>query len=489
MREDDDRREIALEDLIHVLGQIARAALDAFLVAQAAEVGLDDGLVEAEEGRDARHGHDESRGPDGPGVLADEAGQQRGRPGLRDLFLAVVDGEGAVEQRQRGRQHGEGADPAQDHADQADQPELVEAAEVREDERAVGKARGERRRPGGGGRVNHRDHRRPLVADAAPALLEVAPEEYDPEVDAVSDDDAAQERRVGVQVSHGEEGGAERPETADEHAVDEEHRAADAPEEDEHGQADRGEDDYRGDPEVADQRVVLLERFLHAARVADLHVRRVRRRIERLDRSGNSRLELLLHGDRRALARHVREEDAHLRVGRRVEAFGEAVVPGHTAHVLAAEGLEVEIGLRDLAAAEDVDRVMELLLVFDPVGDEVADALEVLDLHVKRLALAEELELAVDAVLGSRDRRAGNLVQALGEIEDESLRGLDVVGEHENREMVDRLEALGHLVEIDDASCGGGEEFLDVRAKAFVELDRVVEPESARECSEQRDKT
>ena len=114
---------------------------------------------------------------------------------------------------ERGRHHVR-EQPRERHAQAADEPELVEAAEVGGEERGVRDARsercGERREPGRPDRGLHGGERPGAVA----ALLEVAGEQDEPDVDPVPDDDRAEEGGVRVQVPDRELRDTERGERA-----------------------------------------------------------------------------------------------------------------------------------------------------------------------------------------------------------------------------------------------------------------------------------
>src|SRR5207245_1253979 len=90
-----------------------------------------------------------------------------------------------VKERQVGRQKGEGADPAERHADQADDPELPEAAEAGYHERAVREGGAEGRGDGRPGGRAERDPDRARVLAPLTPLLHVARQDDDSDVDPV----------------------------------------------------------------------------------------------------------------------------------------------------------------------------------------------------------------------------------------------------------------------------------------------------------------
>ena len=105
--------------------------------------------------------------------------------------------------------------PGEHHPQAADHAELAEAAELHGDERGVGDARRQRRRQRPPARPPQRHHQRLLDGLPLAARLEIAGQLDDAEVDAVADDDRAQERRVRVEL-----GDAERRQAGQAEGVD-----------------------------------------------------------------------------------------------------------------------------------------------------------------------------------------------------------------------------------------------------------------------------
>ena len=171
----------------------------------------------------AREG-DEEVDREGGDAGGDERGRARGaRDGVGDgeceerprRALALArDGRAPLPGEDERRRHRVGEDPRERHPEAADEPELVEPAEVGGEEGRVRGARGERggerREPGLADGDLHGGEGR----DAVAALLEVAREEDEPDVDAVADDDGPEERGVRVQVADDRLGDAEGDERA-----------------------------------------------------------------------------------------------------------------------------------------------------------------------------------------------------------------------------------------------------------------------------------
>ena len=170
------------------------------VVRQVVEVALHRvGDLPDEEHRGDHRQHREG-GDDRPAVLEharDHRAQRllRGiRPYLGRAAQLLVDGE------QRGHQQ-EGAEPAEEHADPADEPEVPEPAVGRDHEHAEGDAGGRGGEQGGARSGLGALQAGFAQAHALPAKLFQTREIDEPVVDAVAHHDGAEEGRLGVQVA------------------------------------------------------------------------------------------------------------------------------------------------------------------------------------------------------------------------------------------------------------------------------------------------
>ena len=114
------------------------------------------------------------------------------------------------ERGQRGGKHDKRGRPAAQDPDAADQTEVPEPAKICREQRGVGDRRGQRggQRPAQAA-LHGRAQSRRRVGVAA-ALLEIAREQDDAEIDAVSHDDRRQERGRQIQMAHAEAREGER---------------------------------------------------------------------------------------------------------------------------------------------------------------------------------------------------------------------------------------------------------------------------------------
>src|SRR5262249_35317133 len=160
---------------IDFLAPEARTVEHRLLVAQLREVAFERRAREARKADGAdehrRDGQERDRTGATHDELADGARDDRTRltdPGAQPA--AVFDPD---EKRGQGRER---RDPAQEHAQAADDSELVEAAEIGEHERGVSESGRDRRRPGRLRREADRARKGFMAVDAFTALLEIASE-------------------------------------------------------------------------------------------------------------------------------------------------------------------------------------------------------------------------------------------------------------------------------------------------------------------------
>ena len=214
------------------------------LVAQLREVVLE-GVRKPPYEQDGAEQHQGSaRAHHGPRLLLYKAGETAHRPAPGDLPGPGLPSEGgAVPEHQQRRQDREGRKPAQQHAQAADEPEMVEAPEIGDHEGTVGQSGGRRRGDRRRERVPKGDlHAVPCVLSPQPLFL-VSGHQDQAVVDAVPNDDGAQEGGLHVQVADAEVGQAERPEDADHHDKRDVDDRDDGAEVEEYGQGDQRQRD------------------------------------------------------------------------------------------------------------------------------------------------------------------------------------------------------------------------------------------------------
>ena len=183
----------APEQAIDARVEVARLLGGVELGVQLAEVVLERILQEVPqpEGRDDRHRREaEDQRRAAPLDEPCQRPQVQGRaPAGSALVLALVD------EDQDRRQHRERRGPARQRADGAHDAELIEAAEAGHHERRVRRRGRDRRHQRGAPRTGQRLAQRARGGIAVRSLLLVARHQHDGVVDAVAQDDRAQERR------------------------------------------------------------------------------------------------------------------------------------------------------------------------------------------------------------------------------------------------------------------------------------------------------
>ena len=240
VRQDDGRRLRYAEQGVDAVVEDPLVGVAPRLVAQFREVVLE-GVREPPYQQDgAQQHHRYARAHHGPRLFLYQVGETAHRTAPGDLPGPGLPPEGgAVPEHQQRRQDGEGRKPAQQHAQAADEPEMVEATEISDHERAVGQAGGRRRGDRRRERVPEGDlHAVPGVLSTQPLFL-VPGHQDQPVVDAVPYDDGAQEGGLHVQVADAEVGQAERPEDADDHDQRDVDDRDDGAEVEEDGQGDQ----------------------------------------------------------------------------------------------------------------------------------------------------------------------------------------------------------------------------------------------------------
>ncbi len=328
---------------------------------------------------------------------------------------------------------------------------------------------------GAGAGPVHRAGERLLHEDAGAALLDVAGQEDDAEVDAVADDDGAEERRVGVELVDAERpqrGQAERVDRGQQQRRQQDEDAAPPAVVDDDGADHRDQDQHGRDGEVAHQRGRLLDEDGDVAAVADAHARRVARGAAQRRQVGLDAREEL---GRAALAGGVL---AHLDEGHgEVEGLAaEAVVgePGggvaEPVVVLLLDVGDVDRGRR-LALVEQGAHLLGHLVVAARLDAGAHDA-QVGQVEVEGAVLLEE-----GALFGVADAHAGGELRGVsadpgGQIVDEPLAGGEVrgvAGVDDDAEEEQPRDAGAELVDGEDAGRVAGEQLLRLGAQVGVE--------------------
>ncbi len=163
----------------------------------------------------------------------------------------------ALDQREGGRKHGVGRDPAERHPHAADDPEVPKATKRRHGEGEIGGAgrqRRGRRRPHGPGPG---DLQRTLDGMAMPTFLEIPAEIDDPEVDPVADDDRGEKRAGDVEVADGELGEGEGDQRPDRERPAEREHPRQRTKIEEQRRQHRRQGEQRGDGHAGDEAMLL----------------------------------------------------------------------------------------------------------------------------------------------------------------------------------------------------------------------------------------
>jgi hypothetical protein len=215
-----------------------------------------------------------------------------------------------AEREHRGHERND-REPNEQHAHEADGAELAEAAEVRDRERPVRDAPHRRAHELGPKSVAHGDAARFVRRLTARTKLAVAGDEHDGIVDAVAEDDGAEERARRVDVPERRRGeGIGAPHAEQRGQRDDDERPRRAKEEHDPG-AHQQENGTRGEERVAHERLFFSDGVRNVAGVPDDHPCFMVTRVQILDVALHPREErvtcLIARSARR---RHDAEGDA-----------------------------------------------------------------------------------------------------------------------------------------------------------------------------------
>ena len=430
-------------------------------------------------GRDSPGGHrDDTR--EGP-AERDTASGERAQPGdepanpgrHRALAGRQADRRHALDDGEDGRQRGVRRDPAEEHPEAADHPEVPETAELGDHQRAVrsrGRARRRQRRPP---RLAVRDADAVQERGAAPARLQEARHVDDAEVATVADEDREQEPRRHVEVADQDLGEAVGPRDSNADAQQHRDEGAEAQVEKEYDAGNEHGAQVADLGQILVHGRVLGDAGLEVARVPDGDPWPERRDVHSIDGLVHApdRLQSVLEVSVEDL--RADGDDDRLAVLRLVVAVGVAscrVAPEAQARL---DGLDVERRRGRALVEQEPAALAHLVLVAGL--NVVAQLRELARVGEEPGPRREELVRLLHAVLHAPDPRRAHLLDR----RDERVRSAAQRGgrrrvrafEHDE-ERGDPRRPPGHAVELDDARPVSGQQRLEARLHGQTERQR-----------------
>ncbi len=197
-------------------------------------------------------------------------------------------------QGQERRDQQEGAEPAKQHADPADEAEMAESPVRGDHQHAEGDAGRGGGEQGGARRRFRALQARLAQAHSLPTQLFETREVDEPVVDAVAHHDGAEEGGLRVEVANHQAGEAEGDRDGHQHRQPEREDGARIAEEEEEGNQDQRDADQGGARHVVDDRLVLGDEEREGACESDAEVVAIELRLV----PGDHRLHLVDHGAR-----------------------------------------------------------------------------------------------------------------------------------------------------------------------------------------------
>ena len=423
-----------------------------------------------------QHGTDDSeRRRGGHQAPRPEVDQAQGKPAVEPFPWRLAAREQrahALADHGEGGQQGHGPDPAQHHAQAADDAEVPEAPEVGDDQRGVGdrrRQRGDERR--GPGSVV-RGAQRPPHLLPLPTRLEVAGQPDDEGVDPVADHDAAQERRGGVEVVNQRLGEAEGQHTRRQQPQAQQPVRAVTPEEQVDRELDQDDGQGRGQCQLVLHGVPLVASHQQVAAVLHVQVGRVLARAQHRDlpvdrrhqTGGGVRVSVLGVGsdeDGQQPARRVEEEAAREPAELVVVRLGPLV-----------QFIDQHLGILGRVPHVDDEGVLLRPLVVEAIREPVAHLAEVPDVRVQLTVLAYEVGEGGDAPVHASYPVPANGRKPRHQLPGEALERIAVLRQERDAEGAEAADPGAGRLQVSDTGLVAGQQADEARLELELQQQR-----------------